>query len=488
MRIHWSVGLATLSLGLALSPTALAQPISLERLIPEPLDGTARVESRPPILDITNADEVHALDYVEDNGLIRAGILLALTSGDEPFDHNRKTCRLAADGAALVTIFESEFSGLHFYDVVTKENGRIEHATQFIIHTISPTSFVVDARYLAEQYAPNEEASYTITVQIWAPDPFDTITLAKRMLQKLAALGTVSFRNTGPLQLPRATIQQASHFDDQTTFSVVNDWGNPQEVLFEVYQFQEPGTEATYLTFRRIVNPGETTISFDSGPMSSLLGYSVDEDGFRDQIYLGRPFGYFSDKESGGTTWVEFDNRNCAYSSQYARKHVAKGGFLVHPGCAKITGLVDKWAGLFLPIGSFVGEWFNLREKGYKGVRFWARASVPFRVQIEDIHVEDFDFHGADSKSTEQGRAWREYTILFDRLAQRGFGEQRPFTGEVDQLSWVIDPPDGEYLPFELSIDRVTLFPGPKRNDDRRADTGAGQADLSGDSESDTAR
>jgi hypothetical protein len=41
----------------------------------------------------------------------------------------------------------------------------------------------------------------------------------------------------------------------------------------------------------------------------------------------------------------------------------------------------------------------------------------------------------------------------FDNLVQRGWGTPLPFTGEVDQLSWLVDPSDGANLSFELGFE-----------------------------------
>ena len=48
-------------------------------------------------------------------------------------------------------------------------------------------------------------------------------------------------------------------------------------------------------------------------------------------------------------------------------------------------------------------------------------------------------------------------TYGLDQLARRGFGFWKPFSGEVQQIGWLIDPPDGANQSFELEIDRVML-------------------------------
>jgi hypothetical protein len=74
---------------------------------------------------------------------------------------------------------------------------------------------------------------------------------------------------------------------------------------------------------------------------------------------------------------------------------------------------------------------------------------------VEDVGVHDFDFHGRDVAGD---GTWQPYTVLFRDLAQRGFGNSVPFSGEVDQLSWLIDPPDGQNLAFRLEVDQVALI------------------------------
>lgn len=437
---------------LSLSLPSLTYALALTQLIPEALNGTAIVQTDPRVMDITNAKEFIAVDYRDtQTNVTRAGIFLARTNPGTPFEHNRKTCRLVADGAVLTSVFEIGFSEGHFYYILTKGDQKLEHATQFIAHRVSGNKFIVDSQYLGEQYAPQPDAFDTINVQIWASDPLDTISLASEMVEKLKSMGTVLLHNTQPLTLPTVLINRASHFNGVMTFSVINMLDQPEKVVFEGTLVKELGSKPSSFSFSRMVISGESIVTFDVGPMSSIVAYSVDSAGFRDQIFLGRGFGYFSDRDSGGITKVTFDNQSCASPSS----DIPQDAFLVIPGCSDIRGTVDKWVGIYLPTGSFVGESFNLREKGFIGVQFWARSITPFRLQVEDITIQDFDFHGANLVGD---GTWRQYTILFDSLTQRGFGKTLPFTGQVDQLSWLVDPPDGQNLPFDLGVDKVILL------------------------------
>jgi hypothetical protein len=425
----------------------------LAALAPPSLPDTVAVETFPPVLGITNAERVFALDYRDpDRQATRAGFFIAETSGAEPYDHNRKTCRLVAEGARLEDVFRTTVGAGFFHLVATTKAGQIEYSLQFVVRETADHRWLVDSLYLEEQYGAEPDAIRTLSVQFWGYDLFDVRQLAGDFLDRLAALGAVVFRNTSAPSLPRVTIDRASHFNGRLRLWVTNRSADSEEVGFELFHTARPGSPALRSSVRRTIKPGASRVAFSTEPMSSILAYAVDSTLFRDQAFVGRGFGYFTDASAGGRSSARYDDRVCDPRELQS----PPGGFLLLPGCAKIDGRVDRWVGVFLPVGSFVGEVANLKRLGFTRVRFLARSTTAFRMQVEDLRIRDFDFHGVNLAASAE---WRQYVVPLDTLTQRGFGQSKPFTRRVLNLSWLVDPPDGSLASYALEVAAVSLLP-----------------------------
>jgi len=435
------------------SEPASANSELLSSLLPDPLLGTIAVETNPAILGITNAECVRAFDYRSSSDRrIRAGLLLLQTSGDDPYDHNRKTCRLVTDGARLLGVSQTTIHSGNFYIITTSHSSdSVETAIQFYIRAISSSEFIVDSAYLGENL-PSVGAWKTISVQVWGSDVVDAIFLASAVLRKLSTLGNVTLANTTNRVLPEVLMRSGSHSAGILSLEVVNHARSSIETKFEFHLVDTPGSSVQYSELTAQIPINESSIDFFVGEMSSVVVYSIDSNGFRDQMFVGRGFGYFTDVDAGGQSRISFSSGNC----QRFEGSPTVGSFLLVPSCARIRGTVDRWAGIYLPVGSNSVEDLDLPSLGYDVIEFWARSTSQFRLQVEDVNVVDFDYHGV---SFPGNASWNRYEVRFANLTQRGFGSAREFTGVIHQLSWVIDPPDGSNLAVDLEVDRVVLLP-----------------------------
>lgn len=214
------------------------------------------------------------------------------------------------------------------------------------------------------------------------------------------------------------------------------------------------GTTPVVTTETRNAAPGASTIQMALDSFVGATVYAQDANNGRDQAYLGRAFQYFTDQATGGTSSVTFSNSACASGGANSR-----GTLLLMPGCASLLGTVQQYTGIYLPVGSYTGEVVVLESKGAIGIEFWAKSSIPFRVQVEDIEVHDNDFHGANLPAAPQ---WTKFDIPFSALSQRGFGTPVPFTGNALQLSWVVPsavaPANAASTSFDMAIDGVALI------------------------------
>lgn len=461
-------GRLLVSVALLFGSEAFSQ--ELQELIPDAPENTEFVQESPPVFQITNAVEALSGDFRDPaTSINKAGILIVRTDGDEPFNHNRKTCRLVADQASLQAVVSFQVSGAHFYDLITSTGGgalngaqgteeALEHATQFILQRLAGNKALLDSRYLEEEYPSHPEVLETYSFQIWASDPLDLFKLTEAAMAKLEMFQEVQILNNEVRPLPLVFIQRASQFAGLLKLQLVNNTGRAENVAFDILGYTRPAAKPVLTTYLEAIPPGTTTVAKRIGPSSSLVAYSRDSKGFRDQVFLGRGFGFFSDREAGGATVIQFDNRGCARARSMRPS-------LLTTECASIRGRVDQWAGIFLPAGSYQSEIVDLAEEGVTGFSFWARSDRPFRFQVEDVEVTDFDFHGMELSPSQ---VVRQYTVLVEDLAQRGFGTEKSFGGRILNLSWLIDPPDGQDLPFSLQVSNVTVIRKEAQDASRR--------------------
>jgi hypothetical protein len=103
-------------------------------------------------------------------------------------------------------------------------------------------------------------------------------------------------------------------------------------------------------------------------------------------------------------------------------------------GAVRVTGAgFTTWGvalnGLFRPpVG---GTWQPYDASGYKGLRFWARAATPLRIQVK---LPDRNTHRTGGvcvicddgfgKFVDVSTEWQPITILFAETTQIGFGDK----------------------------------------------------------------
>jgi hypothetical protein len=293
MRVRRAAAILAIVAASVSSTPRAGQAVPLSQLVPPAWPGVHIVRTEPTVDGLTNAVESYAVDYRDAQAdVTRAGLFLARTTGDVAFNHNRKTCRLVADGAIAASVFDLTVAGGHFYYVTTQRDGLTEHALQFAVRILPANVYNIDSRYLGEEYPKQAGALDTISIQIWADTLPQAVLLTQDVLRIFERMGSVAFQNRSALVLPRVLMTRASHFDGHVTVSLANSSEGLEAVKFQGIQVLQPGTTPTTFEFTHNVVPGLSEVSFEVGTMSSIVLYSRDANGFRDQTFVGRGFGF----------------------------------------------------------------------------------------------------------------------------------------------------------------------------------------------------
>jgi hypothetical protein len=444
----------------ALLPVAgRAAAPSLDSLAPAAWTGFSRVEDDPQQIigaGISHAAAAAGFGYApQASQTFLAGALVIRTSDHLPYDHNIKTCRLNSDGALFTGSTTLSASGAYFPAYFTQAGNGNEVSTSFVAWTLADGQIVIDSRHLATDYPAVPGAVDSVTVQLWAVNQPYLIYMLKASLALWAAQGQITFNNVAQPHLPLVMIQRASHFPNTLTLQVMNYSGQSQPVTITVERYLTTDQTATpdLVTQSVTVEPGPSTVHM---AVDSFIGadiYTGDATGARDQAYLGRAFQYFTDKATGGTSSVIFGTTACA-----SGKTNTLDTLLLSPGCATLDGTVQQYSGIYLPMGSYVGEVVSLNGQRVAGIEFWAKSETPFRVEVEDVDVHDDDYHGMNLPASP---AWTKYDIAFKDLTQRGFGVSEPFDGQVLNISWLVppnvQPANAQPANFDMVIDSVAF-------------------------------
>ncbi len=440
-------------------PFMRAAVVSLEAFAPAPWSGMARTRVDPAVIGISNAADAAGFAFSPAGSKsFLDGALLLRTNDLRPYVHNAKTCRLVSDAAEFTGMTTLAANNAYFPAYTTKAPNGNQVATQFVAWRLSDGSIVIDSRHLADDYPVVPNAVDAVTVELWAVSQVHLNALLKASLAAWLSLGSVSFVNTGTPRSPTVMVQQASYFPGQLKLRVMNYSDQSETVTILVERFLNGSQQPVVVARQLDVPPAGSTVQLSVDSFNGAVVYVQDAAGSRDQAYLGRSFQFFSDSETGGQSKVSFSLGGCSSGGT-----PTQDAMLLVPNCSRLSGVVQQYSGIYLPVGSYVGEVVDLKTLGASGFEFWANSTTPFRVQLEDIDVSDFDFHGVNLPAT---NGWTKFRVAFSNLRQRGFGQPLSFTGQILQVTWLVpvaaSAPTSQPKPFSIAVDNVAVvYPRP---------------------------
>ncbi|CAM1340374.1 DUF6923 family protein [Tenacibaculum amylolyticum] len=155
--------------------------VSLWDFIPmDILEGTRAIESTPSdLVDITNATEVVAVDYITDNNE-GAGTLLVLKTENSVYEHAKQICDRFT-GSELLSVSNMEINEELFIKSIEKRpDGGIEYVASFSVRkSDDEQSYVVESHWNLDKYT--QKGYYNF--QIWASSIDDLYRLAEETLR-----------------------------------------------------------------------------------------------------------------------------------------------------------------------------------------------------------------------------------------------------------------------------------------------------------------
>lgn len=197
---------------------ASATNFALQGFIPlDVIDEDYVVDSTPfDLLDITNATDVYAVDYIRDSTPIAS--ILSLKTENGVYEHTKYICdRLL--GAELISVSTIEINGYHFIkSLIENIDGTVEFVLSLSAKEINgDTEFGVESHWNLDQY----EANATFyNFQIWSNSVDDLYVLGQEVLNLLNVQQPVTDYNTS---LPPAVfVRKGRYVDGTLELQIVN--------------------------------------------------------------------------------------------------------------------------------------------------------------------------------------------------------------------------------------------------------------------------
>ena len=195
-------------------------------LIPEagPAETQAYISTPADLLGITNAKEIFAVDYLQQNNARRAAILAISTEPSRVYEHTKVICdRLV--GAELRDIRMIEIAGKPFIlSQLVHPNGYVDYAVSFIAQRKN-NQFVIDNRWYNEEYQLyNSDDIFNF--QVWSVTPQFTRELVEDILEMMEQAGGISFRNEDITPaIPQVYVHSGRYTQGGLLLNIVNKVG-----------------------------------------------------------------------------------------------------------------------------------------------------------------------------------------------------------------------------------------------------------------------
>ncbi len=308
--------------------------LNLATLLPdyEALGLQAVPTSPSDLIDITNANDVIAMDHFKDG--VVSGAILLVESEDKVYEHTKIICdRFAGQVLELVTDVRVNDWTFPIAVLADLNEDKRSFAVSFAV-----ADNTVFARWLVQDY-PELQGRTVYNIQLWSCSLAETVRLLKAELARLdAVFGSVA-NGDAPFssRTPEAYFMAAEKRGTDTLYMLAGRDRNDLKV--EVSYYPETGDGNPHFTTLDV--PAETGRIQDSlPPFFDAMADLVKPDGtVVDTVYIADgAFAAFDDTEFGGSSLLSSTvNQGCQRDSD------TRPGDFVITGCAQSQGMVDKY-------------------------------------------------------------------------------------------------------------------------------------------------
>lgn len=381
---------------------------------------------------VTNASEIAAKDYIDQENNVVASALIIQAVGDL-YEHTKAVCD-RAHGAQLVDVSTQSVSGQSMvaFSMQHPETKTLDHSLTFVVYEVRDDDgirYEVNSEWLMANYPQVSEATVTYQVQLWARNPHDLKELSSALISTLNTRAEVS-SSIKSARVPDTYMSTASTLggkidlglvslsdhDYQIRATLIDEFGLPQVVDMPHNTNAKQSTLSQQLPL------------FLDATVDVIVGdHVVDKVWLSDGTWipLGDSIGYTMSVQG-------FDSYQCAtgqadFQSAMASLHLNNQPISRLSGCGKVAEDASGVTGVARNLSS---QKWTLSPNDT--IVFEAQSQTSIRFCVESSVSKSFGC--VDIPSADEGK-W--YTVAGRDLVHAGFESESP----VSLLSWSpIDP------------------------------------------------
>ncbi len=432
--------------------------IPLQDLIPIGIMGeTEAYESSPTdLIDITNAEDVYAVDFFDEDRTLAS--VLALKTEGGVYEHSKFICDrlLGAELNSVSTIFLKEQSFIR--SIIYRPNGDREFVLSFAAR-LTAEGFVIENHWTLDKYTEGEDY---YNFQIWTNNINDLIKLSEGILDMIEAhQPVVEYQASSP---PYVFVQKAGYVNGRLNLLVRNNnFSNEITIEGGMRQTETMDTEPFAETIT--LEPYDNHIDLDIDNIFDL-GFRItsDKTGTPDDLFISDgPWGY--DDTAAGTDIIDYEivQSNSQVSDD---KYAIERGVIIEANVAEYVGAYRALTPRFeaVDLEEFDQMTFEASGTGVMEVTLvkhslsvWenqlhTRLALTDEVKSYTLYRSDFVTHAGDVQD------WSDIkVIVFTMHNENGTSERKSMyvndiEFETGQVSSVIEAGD---------LDDLVVSPNP---------------------------
>ncbi len=379
--------------------------LTLEDIIPLTLESgdIKKLTSPLDLLNLTKAQEVIAVDYVNNNKA--KAVILGLRTEGKAYSHTKSICDRFR-GGKLIDVKDIQIKGFNFTRFTLLQNdGTIEYAMSFVIgKKTGRNSYTLQTNWLISSYQ-QDETIYNI--QLWGTKPHFATKLAIDIITTLEGdMPVVQLNNSG---LPSAYMMEGKRNKDQLEIYINNTGNNANAYL----EFEERPNELSgtgIITQNITLIPGKNNVA----SLQIKDGYEYAGKLFVNNILVDE---FYMADGNWGLDYEKAMTQIVQYKTVNEPGRIYKDD--EYPGYRSVILKADTRD--YISIYKSLKAGFEDADlTAYKSLKFTAKGSGKVTITIVSSAIQKF----ADQFSTEVEltEADKDYTISLEDFASKTYG------------------------------------------------------------------
>ncbi len=427
----------------SLDKTAFSPALSLSDIIPlqGPFESSRKETSPFDILNVSNAKEVYASDYVLENGKRIAGVFSAVTTNGSLYEHTKAVCdRL--DQYTMQDLKLVEIDGNYFYSakLYNKKKNALDNQISFSVFE-SGGQYLIDNKWLISDYNASS-SQYVYNFQVWSSSQEGTIELVKDIIANIKAKGSVKFI-VGEQVDPDFFIESASYSHaGKTKLKIYNALEQADLNVTKLYRLYQGGQQLT--SEETISLPqGESEIEITTGAISdAVISLALKGDGFADEVYV-----------SGGSFTYNAGSKSSVSSFNISASDVTSSSKeITLAGKVTASGKLNDYVSV---IRSFNANASGIDLSQYEAIKFKAKGNGLVELAFDTEGSTNYNYF---SYPLYLSGDEKEYEISFEDLARRFGGSGALDKSKISLVIFMMDKTKNTNVTnFSFEISGITL-------------------------------